>query len=129
MELDQVTKDAVSKLIAQQILAGIGTEHRDAILAKSIEGALRDWSVKSSIEKVVAAEASVVVVEILKDRQYQDMIASICEDALREYLVEMRSAVKNSIDEFFLGRDGDTYNRAPSPLLRAIVAARKEAGK
>ena len=126
MDLDKATKDAVSKVIAEKILSGIGTEHRDAILCKSIEESLKDFEVKQAIEKVVAAKAARITVTLLEEKEFAGMVRACCLEAMKKFLGDLQEAMEISLQECIVGKAGDTYSRKPGLILESLEKIRKE---
>lgn len=113
--------EAVMKLMAKEILEKIQTEHRDAILTKSITKALSDWAVEHEIQKAIADRATAVVNEMLQEPHWKDKIVSKVLEGLNKYTDTLPDAIQSCLIEAFHGKRGDsTYDVNCGGILKYI---------
>lgn len=115
LDIDENALKAVRTVIAQQILASIGTEHRDAVLTASIESALKDWSFRNSVEGAIAENAVKVVHDMLQEPHWQGRIHDAVEAGFNQFLSRLIDAVPKLLTEAIAG-EGGTYQRAGAIL-------------
>lgn len=113
MKLDDNIKEAVHAVIAQQILAGLDTTHRDALLAKSITEAIKSYEFRNAVSKVVSEKAAEIAVHMVDQRQSD--IAQAIHDGFELYLQRLSVATANMLTKAMHG-EGGTYQRAASLL-------------
>src|ERR1019366_10013020 len=112
---DEVLNEAIAKTIAAQILGALSDERRAAFLEKSLTKALKDWSVTSAIEKVVAARALEVAAELAKEEDWTLRITDATRDGFEIYIQKIPKAIVSMLLEEMHGKD-QPYGRCGSIL-------------
>lgn len=116
---DQSVKDALHASIAKTILEGINQEQRDALLQKSIEEVLKDYSFKKAINEVIAEQAVAAAREIISQPEWKDRITSAIIAGFNNYLVHLSAAAEKSLQQMFHGTQGtDVYTRNAGDILK-----------
>lgn len=119
---------AIATTVAQQILGSLEQKHRDAFLEKSIATALKDWSVRSTIEKIVAARAAEVVEEILKEPAWTARVKAAVKQGVEAYLKILPTATAQMLAEAFHGKEGErSYDLAPGIIRKYLKLPEEKA--
>ena len=121
MITDKEVNEAVLASISKQILEGLNTSARDAILAKSISAALTDYSFKEAIKNTVAQKAIEAAEIILKSDKMRDEIIDAVEVGIESLMKKLPEAVELALIEAILGIEGnDSYSKRPSLILKHL---------
>lgn len=105
---EPIVRDAVQAVIAKQILAGLDTEHRDAILTNAIQTALRSWQTISGVERVVSERAVQVARELCETEDWTNRIRQVIRDGFADYLRSLRVAMPRAVRESMHGKKGNS---------------------
>lgn len=108
MKFDVDADKAVLAKVAEAILAQIGTESRDAILTKSVQSALADYTFKHVIEQAVCDEAARHASEMLLTDAWQQRFHKTVIDSVERLMAKLPDAIECSIKEALFGT-GETY--------------------
>lgn len=103
---DKQLKDAVYSVVAKQVLEGLSTEARDAILQKGISEAISDYSFRKAVEEVASAKAAEVAREIMSTDDWRTQIEMVIRAGIEDYLAGLRQAIPAALLECFHGEDG-----------------------
>lgn len=115
---DESVKEAIHATIAKQILDGLDTSARDAILQKSIREALTDWKFRGAVQDVVNDKASEVAAELVNSPEWSARIKDTISRGFDDYLESLRVAMQNTLREAMHGKGGsNTYDRFPAKIL------------
>jgi hypothetical protein len=87
---NEAIENAVVASIAGQILQGIGAEHRDAIMQRSIEEALKSWSVRNAVEKAVALRAAEIAADLCRTDEWGKRIEETLRAGFEAYLASVK---------------------------------------
>ena len=104
---------AVRDTVAAQILEGLGTEARDALLQKSIVEAIGNWEVQAAIRDVVADKATAAAAEMLASVKFEKQIMAAVKKGGDDCLKILRVAVCKAQSEAFIGPAGDRMLTRP----------------
>lgn len=107
---DGELKDALHATIAKQILDGLDSSHRDALLQKSLLAVLKDYSFKSAIEKVAAAKAATVATGMMDSADWSKRVEQAISDGFDDYLIQLRAAIPSAMKKMFNGTSGNYGN-------------------
>lgn len=125
MDLKDEIQKAVIASMSAEILKRITTEDRDAILQKSIEGALKDWTFQATLNKAVAEKAQEVAVSMLNSDKWHGRIVKAVQEGCDAYLADLPMAVKKALIQSMHGTTGNnSYENRPGAVLSHL--ARKE---
>lgn len=97
---------AIHATIAKQILEGLGTEARDALVLKAMTRTLSDYSFASAVNKVVSDKAARVVAELVESDEWTRRITDTVREGFEGYLISLRAAVTEEVKEMMHGRQG-----------------------
>lgn len=115
---DESVREAIHTTISKQILEGLDTSSRDAILQKSITEALKDWKFRGAVADVVNNKAREVAAELVNSKEWTEEIRTTIQLGFEDYLKNLRIATQKTLLEAMHGKDGtSTYDRAPAKLL------------
>lgn len=116
---------AIHAQIAAGILAGLTPEHRDAVLQRSVEVVLKDWSFKRAVEEAVVAEGRRAAEAMLAQPAWKHEIAEAVRQGAVEFVERLRAAIPGLLIEAFAGTDG-SYQRAGKLLEHLRKAGKAE---
>jgi hypothetical protein len=114
---DEGVVHAIHATIARQILEGLGTEHRDAILQEAITRALKDWKTIHEVEKVVAVRAAEVAAQLCRTEDWTARIEAAIQEGFTEYLENLKKASEKMLVALYHGTNRDSFSRAPGTIL------------
>lgn len=115
---DETLKAAIHATVAKQIIEGLGTEARDALLLKSMTAALTDYTFRNAVEKVVAEEAMKVAAQVVQSDEWHRRITEAIKAGFDDYLINLRAATQRMAQEMMHGTQGvDAYSRWPGKVL------------
>lgn len=117
---DQDLQQAVSKTIAEKIVASLTEEHRAAYLTRAVTAALNSYDVKHAVEKAVAAKASEVALELVKQGKWADEIKATVVMVMGQYVAALPEAVKKTLIEALHGKQGANYERDAGLIFRNL---------
>jgi len=121
-------QEAVRTTLAAKILTEIKTEHRDALLAKSITEALGDYSFKSALEKTVAEEAAKAAQILLRTEKWEKKIAQAVQEGCDKFISLLPDAVYSLLKKTFAGDENSSYSYR-GDLLPFLQAAEAKEGE
>ena len=103
---DGLLKEALHATIAKQILDGLGSEHRDALLQKSLVEVVRDYGFRGAIDKVACEKAAAVAKELMDTQEWNARISQAISDGFEDYLLLLREAIPDVMKKAIHGREG-----------------------
>lgn len=119
---------AVSATIAEKILAGLDESYRAEFLKQAIMSSLKDYSVKSAVEKAVADKAMAVAKELLANGTYGEEIVAAVKRGLARYIERLPDAVVVAMEEMMHGKEGShSYDRMPGIIIKHLRKGRENA--
>ena len=121
MNIDEITKEAVSKQIAASVIEKLTPEHRDIILCKAVEDALTSYSYRSAVEEAVCKEAARIASEVLSNPAWQLVLRNNIESQIKRCANIISDGIPEAMLQAFAGNEDDRYKRGPG-LLHAIAA-------
>ena len=101
-----VIEKAITNQIAEQILKGIETEHRDELLKKSIVEALTHYKFSYGIAEVVSERAKEIVAEMVKTDDWSNRIEQAIREGFEQYIINLKDATQRVLME---GMHGTPY--------------------
>jgi len=124
-------KSAVRDTIAAQILEGLDTETRDALLQEAIVKTIGSWEIRSEIRDVIAEKARERAAEIMATDAYAKKLARAVKQGCEDCLKTLRASTCEAVSELFVGPDysGHEHHRSMigKHMQRKLNAAAKEA--
>lgn len=116
---DEKVQEAIRTTIAAEILKGIDSEARNTILQKSIVEALKDYSFKNAIEKVVVDRAIQAAKEMVESDEVGNKIDQAVTKAVDDFTNKLPTAVHAALLEALFGKDNNSsYDRGPGLVLK-----------
>lgn len=112
---DEALKTAIHATVARQILEGLGTEARDALIVQSMTKVLTDYRFLSAVNEVVSDKAKRVAAELVESEDWDGRIRTTIRAGFDDYLVSLRMATTEMLKESMHGREG-TYG-SPGRVL------------
>jgi hypothetical protein len=112
---DTAIQDAIYATVSKTILEGLSTEHRDALLAKSLVEVIKDYKFQNAIERVAADKAAEVAKQLMETEEWHRRVEEVIRDGFEDYLNHLRVAMQESLKKMFHGTNG-TYGSC-SPML------------
>lgn len=104
---DADLKAALHATIAKQILDGLDTSHRDALLQKSLVDVVKDYSFKNAIEKVAADKAAKVAMVLLDSEEWSQRVEQAICDGFDDFLLQLRAAIPKAMKKAIHGTEGN----------------------
>lgn len=112
---EAVVEQAIHATIAKQILEGLDTTSRDAILAKALVDIVKGYNFREAISQVAAAKAAEVATELMATEDWTGRVEQAIRDGFEEYLSQLRAAIPEAMKKTFSGQAG-SYGSAGSVL-------------
>lgn len=114
---DQTIQEAIQATIAKEILAGLNTSIRDALLQKSIAKTIGDYTFRDAVGKVVAAKAAEIATKLIASEEWEKRIEQAIRDGFDLYVANLTTVSHSVLLAAFHG-DKDGYShRGPARLL------------
>ena len=124
MDLDKVTCEAMSQVIAKQILDGLDTDKRDALLQKSIEAVIKDYSFRRAIEETVCEKATEKARELMNTEKFSILVSTAISEGANEFIRDLREAMSAGMSRLLVGdKDGGSSHGL---ILEALNKVRRE---
>lgn len=112
-------KAVVATTIAEKIIAGLDDEHRKEFLVQAVASSLKDYQVKSAIEKAVADKALEVAKKLLAAGEWDHQISVAVREGFTRYVTALPGAIEAVLVEAIHGKIGDnSYDRMPGAILK-----------
>jgi hypothetical protein len=109
---------AIHATVAREILNGLDTEARDALLQKSITDALTDYSFRKSVGDVVSAKAAQIAAELVETDEWQAAIREHIKGGFDKYLAQLDQGMLKGFKRLLHGNSsGNSYDRNPALIL------------
>ena len=110
MDANKIMESAISKAIADQILAAMDGPHREALLVKAIKDCIDGWEFKHAVEKVVGERCMIVAREIMASGKYDEEIKQAFEQGIAAMTQQLPQAIQLTIQGAFFGdRNSNGY--------------------
>jgi hypothetical protein len=122
---DETISDAVSKVIAGQIIQGIEGKARDAILKRSIVEALKDWSFRDAVQKAVTAKASKIAAKMVEEEEWARVITDAVLSGFDMYIAALPNAVRDMLIETMHGKQSSSGYASCAELLKHLKVKEK----
>lgn len=103
---DETLNAAIQTSVAKQIIEGLGTEARHALLVKSMTKALTEYHFTSAVEKVVASRAMEIASELVTLDDWSNRITQAIRAGFDDYLADLRMATRESAKTWIHGTEG-----------------------
>lgn len=103
---DKQIQQAIHATVAKSILDGLNTEHRDAILQKSIIDTIDSYDFRHAIGKVAAQKAAVVAESMMESEEWTRRIEEAIRAGFDDYLANLRAAIPEALKEMLHGKPG-----------------------
>ena len=104
---DETLKEVVHATIAKQILAGLDTTHRDALLQNTLVDVIKDFRFTCAIEKVAAEKASEVAAKLIESEEWTQRVEQAIRDDFEDFLTQLRVAIPEALKQSFHGKQGN----------------------
>lgn len=117
---------AVSRVIAEKIIAGLDDGQRAEFLTRAVTNALKDYQVKGAIEKAVADKALVVATKLLEQDEWTAQITAAIEAGFAKYIAAMPQAVADAMVEMMHGSNATSYQSVGLIKKHLAIKARDE---
>jgi hypothetical protein len=112
-------QQAIRTTIAAEILKGIDTDARNALLQASITKTLTEYSFSTAISKIVCARAEEVAGDMVKSGAASAEITAAVRKGMDLFIARLPEAVCKALTEAFAGESG-TYGRGPGLILKHL---------
>ena len=103
---DADLKAVLHATIAKQILDGLDSTHRDALLQKSLVDVVKDYSFRNAIEKVAADKAAKVAIRLMDSDEWSQRVEQAIRDGFEDFLIQLRAAIPEAMRRTFHGKEG-----------------------
>lgn len=109
---------AIHATVAREILNGLDTDARDALLHKSIVEALTDYSFRKAVGEVVSAKAVQIAAELVETEEWQTAIRERIKCGFEKYLSQLDQGMSKGFKRLLHGNSGsNSYDRNPAMIL------------
>lgn len=112
---DKKITEALHAVVAKSILEGLDTEHRDALLQRSIAETIAKWDFRDAVSKVAAQKAADAAKEMMKSEDWTRRVEQAIRDGFDDYLKNLRAAIPEALTGMLHGKSG-TYPSVGSIL-------------
>ena len=112
---DKQITEAIHSTVAKTILDGLSTEHRDALLQKSIIAVIDSYDFRNAVSKVAAEKAAAVAAGMMQSEEWTSRIEGAIRAGFEDYLTNLRAAIPDVVKVALHGRSG-SYASAGSIL-------------
>lgn len=123
---DKQIKEAIHATVAKSILAGLDSEHRDALLQKSIVATIDSYDFRNAVSKVAAEKAAAVAKSMMESEDWTQRIEEAIRAGFEDYLTNLREAIPDAIKAMLHGKSS-TYSSS-ADILRCWPEKAKGTG-
>lgn len=112
---DKQIQQAIHATVAKSILDGLDTEHRNALLQKSIVATIEGYDFRNAVGKVAAEKAAAVAERMMESEAWTERIEQAIRGGFDDYLANLREAIPDALGTMLHGKPG-SYASAGSIL-------------
>ena len=109
---DKQIQQAIHATVAKTILDGLDTEHRDALLQKSIVATIDGYDFRNAVSKVAAEKAAAVAEKRMQSEEWTRRIEEAIRGGFDDYLTNLRAAIPGALAAMLHGKPGSYASAA-----------------
>ena len=103
---DKQIQQAIHATVAKSILDGLDTDHRDALLQKSIIATIESYDFRNAVGKVAAEKAAAVAEGMMESEDWSRRIEEAIRAGFDDYLANLRAAIPEALKGMLHGKPG-----------------------